>query len=76
MSLLDMDYLEKIEKFMTSGDMAFEFEHGEEERRYEILDFLEKLMELSDLADEQATKLIFKDGYLEALAQQATKDQK
>ena len=66
--LLDIAYLEKLEEFIKSGDMAFEFEHGDEEKRHHILDFLEKLMDVAELADETATKLIFKDGQLEALA--------
>lgn len=65
MPLLNMDYLEKVEKYITSGDMAFEFEHGEEDRRYAILDFLEKFMDVAELADEAATKLIFKEAYTE-----------
>ncbi|WP_461211351.1 hypothetical protein [Desulfocurvus sp. DL9XJH121] len=74
MPLLDMAYLEKLEAFITSGDMAFEFENGEEDRRFAILDFLEKLMDVAELADEQATKLIFKESYAELLA--GEKDQK
>ena len=66
--LLDMEYLEKLEKFIQSGDLAFEFEHGDEEKRGQILDFLEKLMDVAELADETATKLIFKDGYMEMLS--------
>ena len=66
--LLDLTYLEKLEHFFTSGDLAFEFEHGEEEKRLAILEYLEKLMDLAEIADELATKLIFKDGYLEMLA--------
>ncbi len=65
MALTDLDYLEKIEAFITSGDMAFEFENGDETRRFEILGFLEKLMDVAELADETATKLIFKEAYME-----------
>lgn len=61
--MLDIEYLERVEHFFKSGDCAFEFEHGEEERRLLIIDFLERLMELGDQADELATKLIFKDAY-------------
>lgn len=68
MSLLDIEYLNKLEHFMDSGDMAFEFEYGEEEKRYEILEFLQKLMDVADKADELATKLIFKESYMEMLS--------
>lgn len=67
MSLLDFEYMKKLEEYMDSGDMAFEFENGEEEKRYEILEFLQKLMDVADKADEVATKLIFKESYLEQL---------
>lgn len=61
--MLDMDYLDRLEHYFKSGDCKFEFEYGEEERRFLILDFLERLMELGELADGMATKLIFKDAY-------------
>lgn len=76
MTLLDMEYLRKVEEYMDSGDMAFEFENGLEEQRYQILDFLEKLMELGEKADKIATKLIFKEDYLEAALGEKAKDQK
>lgn len=66
--MLDMDYLNRLEQYFNSGDCKFEFENGEEERRLAILDFLEKLMDLGEIADELATKLIFKDGYAELLS--------
>ncbi|MGE4553895.1 MAG: hypothetical protein AB7D57_12350 [Desulfovibrionaceae bacterium] len=62
--MLDFDYLDRLEHFMDSGDMEFEFEYGEEEKRGAILDFLERLMDLAEKADAMATKLIFKQDYL------------
>lgn len=61
--MLDIDYLKRVAHYFESGDCKFEFEYGEEERRLEIIDFLEHLMELGEMADELATKLIFKDAY-------------
>ncbi|MGL1861175.1 MAG: hypothetical protein OCC46_01490 [Pseudodesulfovibrio sp.] len=61
--MLDIEYLKRIAHYFESGDCKFEFEHGEEERRLEIIDFLEHLMELGEQADELATALIFKDAY-------------
>lgn len=61
--MLDIEYLKRVAHYFESGDCKFEFEHGEEERRLEIIDFLEHLMELGEQADEMATKLIFKDAY-------------
>lgn len=68
MALLDMENLEKLEAYFTSGDLKFDFENGDEDKKFAILEFLEKLMDVAELADEQATKLIFKDGYLERLS--------
>ena len=66
--LLDLDHLAKIENFMDSGDLAFEFENGDEDKRQLILEYLEKFMDVAEKADALATKLIFRDGYMEMLA--------
>lgn len=66
MALLDHAYLEKLELYFASGDLEQDFEFADEEKRMAILEFLEKLMDLADIADEQATKLIFK-GQLEQM---------
>jgi len=66
MPMFDTAYLEKLEAYFTSGDLAFDFECADEDKRGRILDFLEKIMDLADIANEQATKLIFKD-QLEAM---------
>lgn len=60
--MLDMDYLKRLEEFFNGGDCQFEFDNGDEDKRHQILDFLEKLMDLGEIADELATKLIFKGG--------------
>ncbi|MDP2847032.1 MAG: hypothetical protein Q8O35_02435 [Humidesulfovibrio sp.] len=72
--MLDTAHLDKLTDYFNSGDLEFDFEHGDEERRQAILGYLEKLMDLADQADELATKLIFKGGMLQALAK--TSDQK
>jgi len=66
--MLDTAYLDKIAEYFTSGDLAFDFENGDDERKQNILEYLEKLMDLADQADELATRLIFKGGMLGALA--------
>lgn len=66
--MFDMKYLQKVEEYMRSGDLAQDFEYSPEERRHEMLDFLELLMDLGELADEIASKIIFKDSYLGMLA--------
>lgn len=64
--LLDAAYLEKLRAYMESGDLAFDFENAGDEDKGAILDFLESLMDLADLADATATRLIFKDTYADA----------
>lgn len=72
--MIDTQYLQKVSEWIDSGDLAFDFEHGDEEKRFAILDFLEQLMDLGEKADEHATKLIFKKGLLEQLAGVPIKD--
>jgi hypothetical protein len=64
--MLDEQYINGLIEYLKSGQLAEDFEHSAEERRYEILDFLEKVMDLGEIADEVATKIIFKNSQLEA----------
>ncbi|MHC1789234.1 hypothetical protein [Solidesulfovibrio sp.] len=64
--LIDPTYLTKLRQYFESGDLAFDFENAAEADKGEILDFLEGLMDLAELADATATRLIFKDAYMEA----------
>lgn len=66
--MLDSAYLEKLSDYLKSGDFAFDFEHAPQERKLTMLDFLEQLMDLAELADAAATKAIFKNSYLGMLA--------
>lgn len=67
MAALNIQFLEELEDYMTSGRMAEDFEFSPEERRFEMLEFLEKFMDVAEIADETATKLIFKNSQLGAL---------
>ncbi|MFV0421208.1 hypothetical protein [Oleidesulfovibrio sp.] len=69
--MLDFSYLDKLEEYMTSGRMAEDFEYSPEERRHEILEFLERFMDVAELADENATKLIFKNSQLGAFFEES-----
>lgn len=60
MAALNYQYLVELEEYLKSGFFPEDFLHSEEERRLEMLNFLEKLMELGELADETATKIIFR----------------
>jgi hypothetical protein len=66
-AVLDIAYLNKIEAYIASGDLAQDFECSPEERRIEMLEFLEKLMDLGEAADKVATEVIFKGSYLGAM---------
>jgi len=71
---LDESYISQLKEYIKSGQLAQDFEYSPEERRYEILDFMEMLMELGEVADEAATAIIFKNSQLGAFF--GEKDQK
>ncbi len=60
MAALKQTYLEELEKYLDSGTFTEDFLYSPEERRHEMLEFLEKLMDLGELADSVATKIIFR----------------
>ncbi len=60
MASLQQAYLAELEEYLSSGSFAADFAWSEEERRLEMLNFLEKLMDLGELADETATRIIFR----------------
>lgn len=64
---LDNKYIDELMQYLESGQLTEDFENSPEERRYEILDFLEKIMDLGELADKTATEVIFKNSQLGAL---------
>ena len=66
--MLDLAYLLKLEEYLKSGNMEEDFVYSAEGRRVEMLEFLEKLMDVAELADEAATRMIFKGSQLGALA--------
>ena len=72
--MLNMKYLEELEDYMKSGNLEEDFKWSTEERRQELLEFLEKLMDLGELAD--ATAVIFKGSQLGAMFGKAATEQK
>ena len=66
MAMLNARYIAELEEYLSSGNLAEDFKWSVEERRGEILEFLERLMDLGELANATATKIIFK-GQLGAL---------
>lgn len=74
--MLNMKYLEELEEYMNSGNLEEDFKWSAEERRQELLEFLEKLMDLGELADKTATTVIFKGSQLGALMGTPTSEEK
>lgn len=58
--MLGIGELEEMEGYIRSGRLEEDFKNGGESRRHYILELLEKLMDVADLADEAATRLIFR----------------
>ena len=65
--MLDEKYIKELKEYLASGRLEEDFTYSTEERRYEILDLLEEIMELGELADKVATNIIFKNSQLRAL---------
>ena len=65
--MLNENFLTELEDYLQSGKMEDDFEYSEEERRLEMLDYLERLMDLAEVADEVASRLIFKNTQLEQM---------
>lgn len=61
MTALHYSYLEEVETYLSSGAFTEDFHNSPEERRHEMLEFVEKLMDLADLADTTVTKIIFRN---------------
>ncbi len=64
--MLTEEDLDAFANYMESGEMERDFSDGCEHDRYYLLNLLEKFMDVADIADKTATKLIFK-GSLGAL---------
>nr|WP_296986645.1 hypothetical protein [uncultured Desulfovibrio sp.] len=58
--MLTVNDLEKLEKYIKSGQLEQDFKDGCENDRFYLLELLEKLMDVSELADAAATRLIFR----------------
>lgn len=56
---LNLSQLNEFENYMRSGQLERDFKNGDDNKRFEILEILEKLMDMAELGDEIATHLIF-----------------
>ncbi len=64
--MLTPQELDEFAEYMRSGELEKDFKDGCEHDRFYLLDLLEKLMDMGDLANEVATRVIFR-GKLDAL---------
>ena len=58
--MLSVKDLEELERYIHSGELEADFRDGCENDRHYLLELLEKLMDVADLADATATRLIFR----------------
>lgn len=58
--MLTANDLTELENYIRSGELEADFKDGCENDRHYLLELLEKLMDLGDLADAAATRIIFK----------------
>ena len=58
--MLTVKDLEEFENYMRSGELETDFKDGCENDRYYLLELLEKFMDVAELADETATRVIFR----------------
>ncbi len=72
--MLNFKALESIKEYLE-GNFKEDFEYSAESRRFEMLEFLDQLMDLGELADKTATEVIFK-GQLANLAGIKVEDKK
>ena len=60
--------LKTLEDYFAGGDVEIDFCRASDAEKGELMELLEKLMDLGDAADAAATKLIFQNSALGALA--------
>lgn len=58
--MLKLEELTELENYLRSGELEKDFQDGCENDRNYLLELLEKLMDLGELADEAATRVIYR----------------
>lgn len=58
--MLTVKDLENLEAYINSGQLENDFKDGCENDRFYLLELLEKIMDVAELADATATRLIFR----------------
>jgi len=56
--MLNEKFLNEFEEYLTSGQLEEDFGWSAEDRKIEILEYLERFMDLAEEVDKVATKLL------------------
>ncbi len=56
--MLNEKLLNEFEEYMTSGRLEEDYGYSAEDRKVEILEYLERFMDLAEEADKVATRLL------------------
>ena len=56
--MLNERFLAELEEYLRSGQLEEDYGFSSEERKIEILEYLERLMDLAEEADRVATRLL------------------
>lgn len=66
--MLQLADLEAFEHYLKSGEFEDHFSYSPPERRFEMLELLEKIMDIADTADEVATRILLQGSPLGQMA--------
>ena len=58
--MLKLEDLTELETYLRSGELEKDFQDGCENDRNSLLELLEKLMDLGELADEASTRISYR----------------
>ena len=56
--MLNDKFLNEFEEYLTSGQLEEDYGYSAEDRKMEILEYLERFMDLAEEVDKVATKLL------------------
>jgi hypothetical protein len=56
--MLNEKFLNEFEEYLTSGRLEEDYGYSAEDRKIEILEYLERFMDLAEEADKVATRLL------------------
>jgi hypothetical protein len=56
--MLNEKFLNEFEEYLTSGQLEEDYGYSAEDRKMEILEYLERFMDLAEEADKVATRLL------------------